>query len=105
MRRGRDRGAHSRLTMPRSQGADAIPDSLDERLATFLLEPFAQFLTLEQGNSPRTLEAYGRDVARLAQFAIARGVAGPRDITSRLLREFVYHLKDVGLAPASIRRN
>ncbi len=27
------------------------------------------------------------------------------DITSRTLREFVYHLKDVGLAPSSIRRN
>jgi integrase/recombinase XerD len=27
------------------------------------------------------------------------------DVTSRNLREFVYHLKDVGLSPSSIRRN
>src|SRR6185437_12707962 len=29
----------------------------------------------------------------------------PVDVTSKLLRDFVYHLKDVGLSPASIRRN
>ena len=29
----------------------------------------------------------------------------PTDVTSRTLREFVYHLKDLGLSPSSIRRN
>ena len=29
----------------------------------------------------------------------------PRRSSSRLLREYLYHLKDLGLAPASIRRN
>jgi integrase/recombinase XerD len=36
---------------------------------------------------------------------MARGASGPPDVTARLLREYVYHLKDVGLAAASIRRN
>ena len=71
----------------------------------FLLERFADFLALEQGASPRTSEAYLRDVERLAQFARVKGATSPIDVTSRTLRDFVYHLKDVGLAPASIRRN
>jgi integrase/recombinase XerD len=71
----------------------------------FQLERFDDFLTLEQGTSPRTLEAYRRDVERLVTFARTKGAGAPSDITSRLLREFVYHLKDIGLAPASIRRN
>jgi integrase/recombinase XerD len=71
----------------------------------FLLERFADFLALEQGASPRTSEAYLRDVERLAQFARIKGAASPIEVSSKTLRDFVYHLKDMGLAPASIRRN
>jgi integrase/recombinase XerD len=71
----------------------------------FLLERFSDFLALEQGASPRTSEAYRRDVARLTTYVAVKGASGPSDISSRMLREFVYHLKDLGLAPASIRRN
>lgn len=71
----------------------------------FFLDRFGDFLLLEQGASPRTREAYARDVERLAAYAASRGAAAPADITSRHLREFVYHLNDLGLSPASIRRN
>ena len=71
----------------------------------YQLDRFGDFLVLEQGTSPRTLEAYRRDVERLVDFARLRGAPTPLDVTSRLLRDFVYHLKDLGLAPASIRRN
>src|SRR5204863_428774 len=71
----------------------------------FLLDGFSDFLALEQGASPRTSEAYRRDVERLALYALTKGARTPTDISSRVLREFVYHLKDLGLAPASIRRN
>jgi integrase/recombinase XerD len=71
----------------------------------FLLERFSDFLALEQGASPRTSEAYRRDVERLTTYVVVKGARGPSDISSRMLREFVYHLKDLGLAPASIRRN
>jgi integrase/recombinase XerD len=70
----------------------------------FLLERFADFLALEKGSSPRTQEAYGRDIVRLAEFAVSKGAKAPADITQRLLREYIYHLKDLGLSPASIRR-
>jgi len=79
---------------------------LDDAVArAFLLERFQDFLALEQGSSPRTSEAYARDLERLVTYASVRGAAGPVDITSRLLRDFVYFLKDLGLSPASIRRN
>ena len=80
-------------------------DPGDEASRRFLLESFNDFLVLEQGASPRTNEAYGRDLARFATYAVSRGAVGPADVTARLLREYVYHLKDLGLAPASIRRN
>jgi len=79
---------------------------IDPSLARpFLLDGFSDFLALEQGASPRTSEAYRRDVERLALYALTKGARTPTDISSRVLREFVYHLKDLGLAPASIRRN
>ena len=79
---------------------------LDEGAALrFQLDHFSDYLTLEQGSSPRTLEAYRRDVERLVDYARSKGVQTPTDVTSRTLREFVYHLKDLGLSPSSIRRN
>ena len=71
----------------------------------FQLDRFSDYLTLEQGTSPRTLEAYRRDVDRLVDYAVIKAARSPVDISSRLLRDFVYYLKDLGLAPSSIRRN
>jgi integrase/recombinase XerD len=71
----------------------------------FQIDRFGDYLTLEQGTSPLTLEAYRRDVERLVDYVRVKGATSPIDITSRLLRDFVYQLKDLGLAPSSIRRN
>ena len=38
----------------------------DAAATGFFLDRFTDFLTLEQGTSPRTIEAYQRDVSRLA---------------------------------------
>jgi integrase/recombinase XerD len=77
----------------------------DEHARAFLLERFQDFLTLEQGTSPRTNEAYGHDLDRFALFTLTSGARAPVDVTSRMLRDYMYHLKDLGLAPSSIRRN
>ena len=77
----------------------------ERRARGFLLAQFTDYVTLEQGLSPRTVEAYQRDLARFAEYADAKGVNAPAGITATLLREFVYHIKDLGLSPASIRRN
>ena len=77
----------------------------DARARRFLLQRFADYIALEQGLSLRTQEAYGKDLDRFAEYADVKGIAAPLDITARTLREYVYHLKDLGLSPASIRRN
>jgi integrase/recombinase XerD len=77
----------------------------ERRSRSFLLARFADYVALEQGLSPRTQEAYQRDLGRFAEYAASKGAAAPVDITAKLLREYVYHLKDLGLSPSSIRRN
>jgi len=69
------------------------------------LRPFLDHLAIERGLSPRTLDAYGRDIGRLLEFLEGRGVSRPGEATAGDLREFVYHLKDQGLQATSIRRN
>jgi integrase/recombinase XerD len=70
----------------------------------FRVEQFRDYLALEAGHSPHTVESYLRDVRRLATHAAGRGVHGPAGITTAHLRDLVYVLKDLGLAPATIRR-
>ena len=79
--------------------------AVDARHRAFLLERFFDFLALERGSATRTQEAYARDVSRFVDFVIVRGAVAPLDVTPRMLRDFVYHLKDLGLSPGSIRRN
>ncbi|MEP6551671.1 MAG: site-specific tyrosine recombinase XerD [Gemmatimonadales bacterium] len=71
----------------------------------FYVERFDDFLALEQGASVQTSSAYKLDIARFVTYANVKGAKSPTDVGARVLREFVYHLKDLGLAPASIRRN
>jgi integrase/recombinase XerD len=70
----------------------------------FALEQFREYLALEAGSSAHTVENYARDIRRLADYAASRGGRRPEDVTTAQLREFVYALKDLGLAPATIRR-
>ena len=79
---------------------------LDDEIArAFYVERFDDFIALEQGASVQTSKAYKLDIARFVTYARVKGAASPTDIGAKSLREYVYHLKDLGLAPASIRRN
>jgi integrase/recombinase XerD len=77
----------------------------EPRHRPFLVERFHDFLALERGSANRTQEAYGRDVIRFVDFALSKGATSPTDVASKTLRDYVYHLKDLGLSPSSIRRN
>jgi integrase/recombinase XerD len=70
----------------------------------FHLEAFRDYLSLEAGHSPNTVENYLRDLRRLVQYAASKRVKGPGAISRPMLRDFVFMLKDMGLAPATIRR-
>jgi integrase/recombinase XerD len=71
----------------------------------FWLEGFRDYLGLEAGHSANTVEAYLRDLRRLGEFALGRGVREPGQVTRTQLRDFVYLLKDMGLSAATIRRS
>ncbi len=70
----------------------------------FRVEQFVDHLTFERGLADRTLDAYRRDLERFLEFLESRGVGAPGEIDGGDLREYVYHLKDRGLAPSTIRR-
>jgi integrase/recombinase XerD len=70
----------------------------------FYLEEFRDYLQFERGVSPRTLEAYGRDLRRLVEYARRLGFEDVEKLAPTHLREFVYELKDQGLQATSIRR-
>jgi integrase/recombinase XerD len=81
--------------------ASALRDQIDR---AFWLEGFRDFLSLEAGHSANTVEAYLRDLRRLGEFAVSRGVRDPGRVGRPLLRDFVFLLKDLGLSAATIRR-
>jgi integrase/recombinase XerD len=83
-----------------------VSNALDDAVSrAFYVERFDDFLALEQGASVETSRAYKLDIARFVGYANVKGAKTPIDVGARMLREYVYHLKDVGLSAASIRRN
>ncbi len=70
----------------------------------FYIEPFEDHIKFERGLSARTLEAYRRDLAALSSFCADHEVTQAGEVTPALLREFVYSLREAGLAASSIRR-
>ena len=90
-----------RVVPPEERLSEQIDPSTNLR---FHHQDFIDHLTLERGLSPRTADAYRRDVGALIRFLIERGVLGPEFASAVDLREFVYDLKDRGLAATSIRR-
>src|SRR5207247_622965 len=86
------------------QGPRAAMDLASSRETAFCIEQFRDYLALEAGNSSNTVENYVRDIRRLVTRAAAQGARGPDEITAAQLREFIYDLKDLGLSPATIRR-
>ncbi len=83
----------------------SIADPDGSVAAAFHLPAFRDHASLEVGHSPHTIAAYQRDLARLLDFCISRGVRDPVAIDTKLLRDFVFLLKDLGLSGATIRRH
>ena len=83
----------------------AIPSGFSDPIArAFYLERFHDYLALEAGNSAHTVASYLRDLTRLAEYATSRHVTTPEQLSAAQLREFIYFLKDLGLAATTIRR-
>ena len=68
------------------------------------VDGFLQHAAVERGLSPRTLEAYGRDLARFVQHATAQGVLSVSGLERRHVTGFLESLAKEGLAARSRAR-
>jgi integrase/recombinase XerD len=82
-----------------------VTDMTTAATSVFHLESFCDYLDVERGLSPRTLDAYRRDIERLIAFLQLRNITGIAQASTRDIREYTYQLKDRGLQASSIRRN
>ncbi len=71
---------------------------------SFRLHLFGDYLSFERGLSGRTVLAYNGDVERLVAWLEGRGIVDPNGVDHTVLRDYIYHLKDQGMAASSIRR-
>ena len=69
------------------------------------IDSFLDALTVEKGLARNTLEAYSRDLNRLANFLQARGIRAWKECGTVHLRSFLSWLRERGLSARSIARN
>jgi integrase/recombinase XerD len=69
------------------------------------LTDFRNYLQAERGMAANTVISYGRDLERFAGWAADGGLEDYQRPTIRGLSHYVSHLRDEGLAPASIARH
>lgn len=77
-----------------------LPDELSGRMTDFI-----QHLASEKRHSPRTCDAYQRDLQRLAAWLVEQGSAQWRAVSSYDLRRYVANLSHQGLNGRSIARH
>ena len=68
-------------------------------------EEYLNYLAVEKGSSKNTIDAYGRDLLRYADYLAGAGICEPDDVTRALVEEYLGVLTDVGLAPTSVERS
>lgn len=71
---------------------------------TGLVDAFSVHLTAERGFSDNTVRSYRSDLAQLVVFAESRGATGPEDLDLELLRDWLWHGSQAGLAKSTLAR-
>jgi integrase/recombinase XerD len=69
------------------------------------IDAFLAMAAVEKGLARNTVDAYARDLAKLSQFMVARGVHQWQDVDPLAMRAFVRALRSAGLNPRSIARH
>lgn len=67
-------------------------------------EEYLNYLSVERGSSPNTIDGYGRDLMRYIDYLAGSGVTEPDEVERPLVEDYVGALVDVGLAPTSVER-
>ena len=67
------------------------------------VESFLEMMAAERGAAPNTVESYRRDLSQFAAFARARG-RPPEDADPSIIRKYLRHLSEAGMAPATSAR-
>lgn len=68
------------------------------------LDLFLNYMTVEKGASPHTLDGYGRDLSRYLEFLRSEGILTPEQVTPSHVLRFLALLKRQGLSPRSRAR-
>ncbi|MGH7825613.1 MAG: site-specific tyrosine recombinase XerD [Candidatus Binatia bacterium] len=69
-----------------------------------LIDSFLSMIVVEKGLAKNTVEAYSRDLARLAEFLAGRSIASWEEVEAIHLRSFIATLRAKRLNPRSIAR-
>jgi integrase/recombinase XerD len=70
-----------------------------------LIDSFLSMIAVEKGLAKNTVEAYSRDLARLAEFLAGQGMVSWQDLQVIHIRSFVAFLRRLGLSSRSIARH
>jgi integrase/recombinase XerD len=81
-----------------------VPAERDAALAA-AIDSFLARATVERGLSRSTIEAYGRDLCRFAEFLVGEGVSATASLRREHLSGFALFLETLGLAPRSRARS
>ena len=69
------------------------------------LDLFMNHLRVEKGLAANTIEAYGRDVRRFADFALSKGLTEPREVTRSFIMNQMLTLSENGVGARSRARS
>ena len=68
------------------------------------MDEYLDYLAIERGSSPNTIEGYGRDLQRYLDYLADLGITEPSEVTRQAVQTHVLALQEVGLAPTSVER-
>lgn len=70
-----------------------------------LIKEFLDYLSIERGLSKNTLDSYGRDLRKYANYLKANGNENPGNVKRQDIQNFLFKLKESKLNASSIARN
>jgi integrase/recombinase XerD len=79
-----------------SQAKDTLSLSIDA---------FLSMVAVEKGLAWNTVQAYGRDLAKLANYLEGRGISSWREVDATQIRSFISSLRATGLSSRTIARH